>query len=150
MRLVQENLSIVMTYAYSRQALAEMFEGKFRGRWGYLHAALFEISLERAEKACFELALFLRILDDEQRLSAYFASMNSVPDCGTLILKDGSEKPLPFREVANKVIHSSRLEWKSEKGADPVLICHTQNKEGWLRAEVKILALAEVCGRLMG
>jgi hypothetical protein len=149
-RVIQENLSIVMTFAYSQQPLAEMFEGRFRGRWQYLHNALFGISAEHAEKAFLELALFLRILDDEQNLSGYFASTKDVPNCGKLIMKNGSEQLLPFREVANKVIHSSQLEWKLEKGADPVLICHTQDEEKWIRAEVDVVALATVCGGLMG
>lgn len=148
-RVIQENLSIIMTFAYSRRPLAEMFEGRFRGRFPYLHNALFGISVERAEKACLELALFLRILDDDQSLSAYFASTNNVPSCGKLI-KNDSVEPLPFREVANKVIHSSQLEWKSEKGADPVLICHTQNERSWLRAEVDLVKLATLCNSLMG
>jgi hypothetical protein len=64
-RLVHENLSIVMCYAYSQKPLAEMIESKFKGEWKYLNKALFEISAERAEKACLELALFLRMVDDE-------------------------------------------------------------------------------------
>jgi len=50
-------------------ALKDMVERKFRGQWKYLDKALFEISVERAEKACMELALFLRIVDDEHEIS---------------------------------------------------------------------------------
>src|SRR6266481_1326866 len=133
-RLVHENLSIVMCFAYSRTALAEMVERKFRGQWKYLEKALFEISVERAEKACMELAVFLRMVDDEHEISADQAKIGSVPNCGRLIMKDGSETALPFREVANKVLHSSRLEWEFSKDSDPLLICHTRDKEKWLRA----------------
>jgi len=42
-----------------------MVERVFMGEWEYLRKALFEISAQRAEKACLELALVLRILDDE-------------------------------------------------------------------------------------
>jgi hypothetical protein len=33
------------------------------------------------------------------RFSAYDAAIKSVPNCGKLIMKDGSKKLLPFREV---------------------------------------------------
>jgi hypothetical protein len=148
-RMVHENLSIIMCYAYSQQPLTELVKRKFAGSWKYLNKALFEISEERVNKACLELALFLRMVDDEEGLSTHFANLNKVPNCGTLIMKDGSRKLLPFREVANKVIHSSRLEWKFSKNDDPVLICHTGDKEKWLRAEVDVVALAAVCGTLM-
>jgi len=126
-----------------------MIEGKFRGEWKYLNKALFDISAERAEKACLELALFLRMVDDEEKISEYHAATKNVPNCGRLIMKDGSEKALPFREVANKIIHSTRLEWEVLASPDPTLICHTRDKEQWLRAEVNIVAVAAVCGGLM-
>lgn len=148
-RLVHENLSIIMCFAYSRKPLSEMIEGKFVGEWKYLNKALFEVSAERAEKACLELALFLRMLDDEEKISAYYAGTKNIPDCGNLIMKDLSEKVLTFREVANKVIHSSRLEWEFMKSPDPLLICHTRDEKKWLRAEVDIVGVASVCGQLM-
>ncbi len=58
-RLVHENLSIVMCFAYSRKPLKKMIQAKFKGEWKYLNKALFEISAQQAEKACVELALFL-------------------------------------------------------------------------------------------
>ena len=148
-RLVHENLSIVMCFAYSRTPLAEMVERKFGGEGKYLNKALFEISEERAEKACIELALFLRMLDDEDDISAYLTATQNVPNCGTLFRKDGKEEVLTFREVANKVLHSSRLEWEFSTHPEPLLICHTRDEEKWLRAEVDIVAVAGVCGMLM-
>jgi len=88
------------------------------------------------------------MLDDEEKISDYHAQTN-VPDCGRLILKDNSVKGLTFREVANKVIHCSRLEWSFPEKAEPILICHTREEEKWLRAEVNIVAVAAVCGQLM-
>jgi hypothetical protein len=64
-------------------------------------------------------------------------------------MKDGSEKELPIREVANKMIHASSLEWEFEKFPDPVLICHTRDSEKWERAEIDILSVAAICGGLM-
>jgi hypothetical protein len=148
-RLVHENLSIVMCFAYSQKPLSEMMDGKFRGEWKYLRKAIFEVSSERAEKACLELALFLRMLDDEERISDYHTATKNVPNCGKLVMTDGSEKALTFREVANKVIHSARLDWEFVKFPDPILICHTRDNERWIRAEVNIVAVAAVCGQLM-
>src|SRR5207249_11619378 len=62
--LIHENLSALMSFAYSRKPLMELMGG-FSGEWKYLNKALFEISDERAEKACSELALFLRRRDDD-------------------------------------------------------------------------------------
>lgn len=148
-RLVHENLSIVMCFAYSREPLTEMVNRKFKGDWKYLGKALFDVPAERADKACLELALFLRMLDDEEKISDYYSEMKNVPNCGRLIMEDGSEKVLTFREVANKVIHSSRLEWELVKYPDPLLICHTRDKKRWLRAEIELVAVAAVCGQLM-
>jgi hypothetical protein len=148
-RLVHENLSIVMCFAYSQKPLSDLIEGSFGGDWKCLSKALFDISAERAEKACLELAVFLRMLDDDQKVSAYHAATKRVPDCGKLIMKDGSEQVLTFREVANKVIHSSRLEWEFLKFPNLSLICHTADEERWARAEVDLVAVAAVCGGLM-
>lgn len=152
-RLIHENLSIVMSFAYSRKPLADMVEGHFAGDWKYLNKALFDISAERAEKAVLELALFLRMLDDEENLSQHWDyHYGSEPyECGTLVTKDGSEKLLTVREAANKVIHSARMEWNFDPS--PTLICHARpadaEKWGWTRAEVDVMALAAVCGQLM-
>lgn len=139
----------MMCFAYSRRPLSEMVERKFQGEWKYLRKALFEIPAERAEKACLELALFLRMVDDDAKFSAYHAATKNVPSCGKLVMKNGSVKILTFREVANMVIHSSRMEWDTGKSPDPLLICHTRDEEKWLRAEVDIVAVAAICGQLM-
>jgi hypothetical protein len=155
-RLVHENLSIVMSFAYSRQALRKMVTRKFSGTWKYLHKFVFEIPEQRAEKARLELALFLRMVDDEEGVSAYDTEVRNVLNCSTLFIKknsktfrDSSKIDLSFRDFANKVIHSSRLEWKFPKNAQPKLICHPRDKEKWLRAEVDLVALSAVCARLM-
>jgi hypothetical protein len=147
--LVHENLSIVMCFAYSQKRLAEMRNRKFAGGWEYLDIALFEISAVRAEKAFLELALFLRIIDDEEKISDYYAGTKVVPNCGKLFSRDGSEKTLTFRDAANKVIHSSGLEWSVFEDSEPILICHGRQEENWLRAEIDLVGFASVCGGLM-
>jgi len=148
-RLVHENLSIIMCFAYSQRPLYAMIDRKFVGQWKYLDRALFDLSAARAEKACLELALFLRMVDDESKISRYHAATKNIPNCGKLVMKKGPERELPFREVANKIIHCSRLEWDVLREPDPVLICHTREEEKWLRAEIDLVAVSAVCGQLM-
>jgi hypothetical protein len=125
-----------------------MVNRKFVGEWKYLNQVLFDISEKRAEKACIELALFLRMIDDDEEISAYNKSTGH-PNCGRLIMKNKSQEKMTFRDVANKVIHASRLEWKIRGRSAPLLICHGRDKERWVRADVNIVSLAGVCGQLM-
>lgn len=146
-RLVHENLSILMCFAYSQKPLDEMVRTTFEGEWKYLNKAIFEISAARAEKACFELALFLRMLDDEEDISGYFARP-TVLNCGRLVRKNGKEEVLTVREISNKIIHTARLEWSFPDSGSPVLISHGRDEEKWQRAEIDLVVLASVCGRL--
>lgn len=70
-RLVHENLSIIMSFAYSRGPLIELIQKNFVGEWKYLGKAIFEIGEEKANRAITELALLLRILDDEEKITDY-------------------------------------------------------------------------------
>lgn len=149
-RLVHENLSIIMCFAYSQRPLEAMMCRNFGGRHKYLEKALFDLSAGRAEKACLELALFLRMADDEISISRYHAATSSAINCGKLTIKDGTERKLPFREVANKIIHSVRLEWDLLREPDPILICYSRDDEKWLRAEIDWVGVSSVCGQLMG
>lgn len=147
-KLIHEKLSIVMTFCYSRKPLEELVESQFRGEWKYLRKALFDISEQHAEKACLELALFLRLLDDEEGMSSYLKK-TSDPTFGRLIRDNKSEKALSLRYVCNKIIHASRLQWDFQTGANPLLICQSQEPQKWSRAEVDVVSLAALCGELM-
>jgi hypothetical protein len=147
-RLIHENLSIVMTFAFSRRPLETMIDETFKGEWKYLNKAIFSISEERVEKACFELAMFLRILDDDQDISGYDAQLPG-RDYGRLIAEGKPDKVLSLRDVPNKIIHASKLEWDFSDEMRPLLICHGRESEKWVRAEVKIIAVAALCGQLM-
>lgn len=148
-RLVHENLSIVMTFAYSQRPLASMLERRVLGYDKYQEKALFELSAARAEKACLELALFLRMVDDEEKISEYHAATKTRLPCGKLIMKDGTEKELTFRDASNKIIHCSRLEWDLAREPDPMLISYSREEEKWLCAEIDLVVLSFMCGRLM-
>jgi hypothetical protein len=147
-RLVHENLAIIMCFAYSRKPLEMMVQAKFKGEWKYLNKALFEISAQQAEKACVELALFLRTLDDEDEISAYHKATKRIPECGTVCFRDGSKEVMTFREVTNKIIHAGAIEWDLLKN-NPMLVCRGRDQDRWIRAEVDLIAFAAVCGQLM-
>jgi hypothetical protein len=146
--LIHEKLSIIMTFAFSRGPLETLMD-RFMGEWKYLRKALFEVSQVRAEHACLELALFLRLLDDEEGLSAYLKETGE-PDLGSYTRTDGSTAPLKLRQVANKIIHSAGLEWDFKDPSNPILISHPREAERWKRAEIDLVGLAGFCGRLMG
>jgi hypothetical protein len=50
-RLIPENLSTVMDFAFARKPLQSLLDQKFRGEWNYLRKALFDVSEQRAAKA---------------------------------------------------------------------------------------------------
>ena len=145
--LIHENISVIMTFAFSRGPL-EALMGRFRGEWTYLRKALFEVSQARAERACLELALFLRLLDDEENLTASLEEIGE-PDLGAYTKGDGSQAPLKLRQVANKIIHSAGLEWNFADPSNPLLISHPKESDRWKRAEIHLVGLAGFCGRLM-
>ena len=66
-RLTYVYISIIMTFAYSRKPLEKMLEDHFLGELEYLRKALIDIPALQAEKACIELALFLRMVDDDEK-----------------------------------------------------------------------------------
>ena len=106
------------------------------------------MSEQRAGRAALELALFMRLLDDRDDISGYMAQVSDWT-FGRLIVKDKPTKTLRMRDVANKIIHASELEWDLSQDNNPILVCISQKQEKWLRAEVEIVALAAFCGGLM-
>ena len=89
-----------------------------------------------------------KTVDSEQDISGYHKQTGG-RDFGRLVLKNGQIDELQLRDVCNKIIHASGLTWDFSHEADPVLICHSQNQEKWVRAEVDLFALAGFCGGIM-
>ena len=150
-QLIHENLSILMNFCFARKPLERLIDTKFSGEWKYLRKGLFTVAENRAEKACLELAMYLRLLDDEEEISNYLRQTKSNVTFGQLILREKpkKEKELELRDVANKIIHASALEWNLANGNEPLLICHSREEEKWVRAEINIISLAGFCGTLM-
>src|SRR6516165_7232109 len=68
-KLIHENFSVIMGYAFSTPVLSKWVKDNFVGEWKYLHKALFEMPVERANLALLELATQLRRLDNHHNLS---------------------------------------------------------------------------------
>lgn len=99
-------------------------------------------------RACIELALLLRLLDDKEGVSHYLKQTNET-SFGILILPDNSSRQLDLRDVANKIIHASELQWDLSREDRPLLVCSGSSKEKWDRAEIDVMAVASLCGGLM-
>ena len=148
-RIVHENLSVLMNFAFSRGPLERLIETKFVGEWKYLRKGLLEVSEDRALKACFELALFLRMLDDEEGMSDYLREIDSNLRFGVLHRDGKSDKPLGLRDVANKILHSSELQWDFSSEERPSIVCTSRERDKWTSAEIDVVSLAGFCGELM-
>jgi hypothetical protein len=147
-QLIHENLSIVMNFCFSRVPIERLIDAKFLGEWKHLRKGLFEVSERRAQIACLELAIFLRMLDDEEDLSGYLKQTTDA--CfGKLHFEGNPATGLALRDVANKIIHAQRLEWDLSKEDCPVLVCISDDPKRWTRAEIAVVSLAGFCGNLM-
>jgi hypothetical protein len=146
--IIHENLSVIMTFSFSRPYLESFRENKFEGEWKYLDRALFTVSEQRAEKACLEIATFIRLLDDDENVADYLRKTGS-HSFGRVIKKDQPDEPLYLRDLTNKIIHAHHLEWDFSNPDDPKLICISRHPERWLKAEVDVVSLAAFCGELM-
>jgi hypothetical protein len=71
------------------------------------------------------------------------------PPFGQVIKQDALEEPLYFRDMTNKIMHSSAIEWQLSDSDNPIIICHSPDPPRWLRAEIQLLHLAAHCGGLM-
>jgi hypothetical protein len=78
-KLIHENFSVIMAYAFSTPVLSKWVRENFRGEWKYLHKALFEIPVERANLALLEFATQFRLLDDHHKISDYFKQKKYPP-----------------------------------------------------------------------
>jgi hypothetical protein len=68
-KLIHENFSVLMTYAFSQPVLNKVLNDRFLGEWKYLYKACFEISEQRANLALLELATQFRLLDSNENIS---------------------------------------------------------------------------------
>ena len=148
-RTIRENVAVLLTYSFSRAPLEEVVKERFQGEFKQFHDTAFQLAQQQAERACLELALLLRYLDDEEQVSAAYLGYSQV-DFGFVTKPDGSLEALTLREVTNKIIHARGFTWDTTKWNHPKLVCHPRDGQRWSMANVDITALSAVCGSLVG
>jgi hypothetical protein len=157
-KIIHENLSVILTFAYSYRELQQMLDSRFRGEWKYLRKTINEVSGERATRACIELANILRILDDREKISQYLEQTGKISrdfeqtesfNFGRVLKDRGLEEPLYLRDFTNKIIHAADWRWDFTAASDPKLVCLSHQPERWKAAEIQIEKLAGFCGQLM-
>jgi hypothetical protein len=104
-------LSVVVTFAFSRPVLVKCFADRFQGEWKYLWKACCDIPEQRANRALLELALQLRLIDDREHVTKYFKTTDEYQRVGKIIKQDGTEDKLRSRDLTNRILHSSGIEW---------------------------------------
>lgn len=147
-RIIKENLSLVMMFAYSQPPLREFRRDHFAGGWPYVDEVLFTIAEQTAMRALIELALLFRTLDDQENIDD--GSLGSV--FGTLHLKNGNTSVLNMRDVANKIIHAQKYEWIFTDLKQPTLRAiadPSDTREKWTHADIDFKTFAVGCGMLM-
>src|SRR5262245_27506216 len=102
-RTIRENVAVLLTYALSRSPLENLVSRSLEGEFKQFRETAFALAQHRAERACIELAVLLRYLDDEQNVSAIYEAIGF----GYLTKVDGAVVDLKLRDVTNKIIHAS-------------------------------------------
>jgi hypothetical protein len=144
LRLIQENFSVVTSYAFSDGPITKWMQQRLHGGSDTLYDICIGMARSRAERALLEFATQLRLLDNIEKLSDYFREVGSDRTFGTVTQADGTETALRLRDLTNKIIHSSSFQWKlSDDG--PIVVCLSDNPKRWVKAEISITRLGFLC-----
>jgi hypothetical protein len=147
-KLIHEKLSVILTFAFSAEPIESWLKKYFHGDFKFLYKTVNEIGSFNALSAFVELAAFLRLLDDADKLSSQNAGEIGITDFGRIVKKDGTVDRLNLRDMTNKIIHAKTWRWDVKNLEGPKLICVPNDPEGWAAAEVDISSLAAFCGTL--
>ena len=158
--IIHDNLGVVLTYAFSKQALDEYRGWLVSEQWHAADDVLFELPGRRATRAIIELAVMFRALDSVREITKddyvaghpYAVYHDTGYVYGKLYDLDGATKPLPLHEVPNKIIHANSIEWSFGNPREPLINCYAAETDyarfKWTRAEVFVKAFAAVCAAL--
>ena len=124
---------MLLTYAFSRAPLEDLVQERLQGEFKQFRDTAFQLAEQHAERACLELALLVRYLDDEQQVSEAYLGYSQV-DFGFVTKPDGSIGALTLREVTNKIIHARGFSWDTAKRNYPRLVCHPRDGQRWSKA----------------
>jgi hypothetical protein len=92
--------------------------------------------------------VLFRVLDEEQKIGDYLKAVPSLP-LGRVVKEGAADEPLYFRDLTNKLLHSSHFTWDTSNEMEPKLICHSPDQARWKFAEIEMVGLAWVCGQIM-
>lgn len=146
-RLLHDNMAIVITFVFSQAPIKRLIKERFKGHPKRLEEFSFKVPRRNATRACLEIALLIRLIDDLLKNANYQRKVNCF---GVLHRTDETEEPLTRRELTNKIIHAAAdLLWDLSDEDNPKLICTAsddqKDKFKWIRAEVDIVSLAFFC-----
>jgi hypothetical protein len=156
-RLLHDNMATVMTFVFSQAPIRRMIEEQFSPQTnGYperLADFSFEVPSRNAKRACLEIAVLFRLIDEQYKgpevhalipsefealktkdstrpipcrsLSDHLKQVN--PDLwssfGVQYRTNGTTKPLTLKQLTNKIIHADDLSWDLSDEKAPKLIC---------------------------
>ncbi len=146
--IIKENITIILTFVFSRERLQEISNDRTLGEWKFLGDAVSEATLARAERAALELGILFRLLDDKYKIPNYFKDKKTIVFG---LISGGSEsgQHLSAREMSNKIVHAQDLKWDTRSSKEPKLICISNQPDRWQSAEIDVLKLALLCSQLM-
>jgi hypothetical protein len=148
-RFLHENMATVITLVFSQAPIKRIINERFKGYWEYLEDFAFEVPCRNAIRACLEIALLIRLIDDTYETPRFVKKQHSF---GVIHCAGGKTKPLNLRELTNKIIHAKDLSWDLSDENVPKLWCTAPEEQRishkWERAEVHIINLAAYCGML--
>jgi len=151
-KVILENLSIVMTYVFSYQALADFYGAYFVGHHRFLMLAFTTTPQRRATRALLELAVLYRALDDTQSIVKSI-DPEDTGEWGKVHTTKGEVERLPLRELVNKIIHAEEIGWSFKSIMDPQIVCFAGERQqelfGWTEAVIPMSALATACSGLV-
>jgi hypothetical protein len=150
-RLLHDNMAVVITFVFSQAPIKRLLEERSKGYWECVEDFAFEVPRRNATRACLEIAVLIRLIDDGREISD-FLEQKKIRNFGVVYLADETTAPLTIRELTNKIIHAKELSWDLSDEQAPKLICtpsdDQKNKFNWTRAEVNIVNLTVFCGLL--
>jgi hypothetical protein len=143
-RLIHENLSIVVMFAFGERPAKYALQKHFKGEWKFLHQMIYQISEQRADRALLEMATQLRILDNSDQLAGNIKS-----SFGNVTQGDWTVTELYFRDMTNKIIHGSEFKWDSKEEYSPRIVVTSDDEKRWRHAQIEVQALMALGGMLM-
>jgi hypothetical protein len=113
----------------------------------FLYNACYNRPKQQANIVLLELAIHLRLFEDVYGLPETWKHAGGIV-FGKVFKLDGKEEELYFRDMTNKIIHTTSIDWDLSNPDNPVIVSHSDNPARWLKAEIQIHCLVAFCSNL--